>query len=295
MAALIKLHRPEGFRDSDKWALKSTGELLRWPRKDLNPKDFNMDQYGNMFHNCPEGKSWSRVVRHGENANNFFKAGRYIASVKETAEIRPPPPKPEKKTKYISHSSIVSYKGTARLRNKKYKNKKYKNSRRRLQKKKDKQHRQKMKKKRKKIFKKECASVKKSQKSISLTICKYCEHGSNFCNMFLDPQTKHSCDFCGKYFNGLQLKGDICENCLYINYNNIFCNECEKNLGKWEIDWRMKLYIPRYQHPNHCYCQECYQFRWAKPCFECGMTCHTAQYCPWRIAAFYHDDYYDYY
>ena len=113
MTALIKLHRPEGFRDSDKWALKSTGELLRWPRKDLNPNDFNMDQYGNMFHNCPEGKSWSRVVRHGENANNFFR---------KTLEIRPSPPKPEKKTKCISHLSIVSYKGTARLRNKKYKN-----------------------------------------------------------------------------------------------------------------------------------------------------------------------------
>ena len=76
MTALINLHRPKGFKDSSQFALNpSTGELLEWEWESLNPEDFSLDKDGNVFHNCGDKQSWSRVVRHGQNANNFFERG----------------------------------------------------------------------------------------------------------------------------------------------------------------------------------------------------------------------------
>ena len=66
------LYRPEGFKDSDKWALGPNGELIEWKWNSL-PGDFCVDERGVVFHNCPDRKTWSRIVRHGEEASNFFQ------------------------------------------------------------------------------------------------------------------------------------------------------------------------------------------------------------------------------
>ena len=121
MAALIKLHRPKGFSDSSKFALNpSTGELLEWEWEHLDPEDFCLDEGGDVFHNGNDKKSWSRIVRHGENANNFFekKITLFKKVNQKKGDVRAEHP----------HLNNTSYKGKIRLRKKKYKTKKYKNS-----------------------------------------------------------------------------------------------------------------------------------------------------------------------
>ena len=100
-------------------------------------------------------------------------------------------------------------------------------------------------------------------------------------NIFNCPLEKHSCDFCEKTFDGVRLNGKVCGFCLRLDYRNGFCDDCKENLGEWNADWRMKLNIPREFHPKSCKCEDCFQFRWLYPCFNCGMTEHAAICCPW--------------
>ena len=66
----------------------------------------------------------------------------------------------------------------------------------------------------------------------------------------------------------------------------------------------MTLQIPQEHHPLRCKCKYCIEFKWQRPCFDCGMMCHAAQNCPWgryveeannqdddRIQEAVHDDY----
>jgi len=266
MAFLTKLHKPEGFSDSNKFALNPmTGDLLPWKWASLNPEDFCIDENNDLWHDCDDKSTFSRVVRNGLVANNFF------------LENTPPPSPPSShqtinvgERKNNKHS--VSTKGEWYSRKKKFKKKKYKNSKMRKRKYQDKRHKG-------RTFKKELASVK--DPVVVQDTCKYCSSNSNFDNMFSDPQERHSCDFCEKCFDGAHLHGKVCEYCLNFVYRTNFCNDCKKNLGEWDIDWRMKLNIPRELHPSRCKCKECFEYRWSYPCFECGMLSHTAQHCPW--------------
>jgi hypothetical protein len=108
MTALINLHRPKGFKDSSQFALNpSTGELLEWEWESLNPEDFSLDKDGNVFHNCGDKQSWSRVVRHKQNANNFFeKEKKYTLSGVSHKKVKSP-----RGSKFNS-----SYKGRIQLR-----------------------------------------------------------------------------------------------------------------------------------------------------------------------------------
>ena len=85
MDTRITLYRPEGFKDSDKWALGPNGELIEWKWETLHPRNFTVDEKGIRYHHCPDEQSWSGVVRHGEEATNFF----------EEDETPLPPPKAE--------------------------------------------------------------------------------------------------------------------------------------------------------------------------------------------------------
>ena len=116
------LYRPEGFKDSDKWALGPNGELIEWKWNSL-PGDFCVDERGVVFHNCPDRKTWSRIVRHGEEASNFFQEDinplpKNVECVQDTMPIN-------KEGKQYS----LSHKGKHSIRKKKFKKKKYKNSR----------------------------------------------------------------------------------------------------------------------------------------------------------------------
>ena len=286
MATLINLHRPKGFRDSSKFALNSdTGELIDWEWESLNPDDFSLDKEGNVFHNCNDKKSWSRLVRHGENANNFFE---------KSIKTHTPVSRQEKKNEggKSFHGVHTSHRGKIRLRKKKYKNKKYKNSRWRCiivqdKKRKRENRKRKRKKERKKAVIFNEKTLGDGACGASIERCKLCLTSSEIDNIFNRPQESRCCDFCDKIFDGIRVDCKVCSYCLHLVYRKIFCEDCKINLGEWNVDWRMKLNIPREHHPERCRCQECFQIRWLRPCFDCGMTCHTAMNCPWgtKIAA----------
>ena len=273
MAFLTKLHKPEGFADSNKFALNPiTGDLLPWKWTSLNPGDFCIDENNDLWHDCDDKKTLSRIVRNGTKANNFFQ------------ENTPPPPpsQPHQVIKVGERKKTecgVSTRGKWHSRKRKFKKQKYKNSRQRR-------------KRNDKIFKK-AAQPRAVQSrpvqchSITPNKCKFCAvvnagpvHGG--CeNMFRDPIEKYSCDCCEKCFDGPRHHGLVCEYCLRCVYKANFCEACQQNLGDWHPDWRMKLNIPQKDHPACCKCQECFQYRWLHPCQYCGMMDHTASKCPW--------------
>ena len=271
MTALINLHRPKGFNDSSQFALNpSTGDLLQWEWESLNPEDFSLDKDGNVFHNCDDKQSWSRVVRHGQNANNFFDQGAEAAQGPPQTKVfggRTP-----LKPKFNS-----SYKGRIQLRTEKYRKKKYKNSRWRAQNKN--QQRRNKKRKREKVFKKAVFASKVSTVP-EVDVCFHCLITSETDNIFNCPLERYCCDFCEKKFDGVRLTTKCCGFCLTLFYRSKFCEDCEKNLGEWSPDWRFKLKIPREHHPSRCNCEGCFQYR-SHPCADCGMMSHTAQRCPW--------------
>ena len=159
-----------------------------------------------------------------------------------------------------------------RLRKKKFKKKKYKNSKTRQRKHIDKRHK-------KKAFKKEIESIEKNRTVIhDKDVCQFCLTESSSDNIFCDPLDKHCCDFCDKHFNGYRLQGKVCGDCLFRVYRKNFCEDCKKNLGEWDADWRMNLKIPMDNHPERCFCQKCIEF----PCLNCEMNDHPYQACPWR-------------
>jgi hypothetical protein len=245
--------------------------LLEWEWESLNPEDFSLDKDGNVFHNCGDKQSWSRVVRHKQNANNFFeKEKKYTLSGVSHKKVKSP-----RGSKFNS-----SYKGRIQLRKKKYKNQKYKNSRvRRIIVSDKKIVKRNKKRKDKKAFKQ---AVTSNEVSIIPTIesCEWCHKSSDRVNIFSCPREKYCCDFCEKSFDGLRLDGKMCGGCLHIVFRSNFCDDCEKNLGGWDINWRLKLEIPREHHPSRCNCEGCFQYR-SHPCADCGMMSHTAQCCPW--------------
>jgi len=277
MTTFINLHRPKGFSDSSKFALNpSTGELLEWKWESLDPEDFSLNQNGDVFHNCGDKKSWSRVVRHGENANNFFE------EVEEKCEIA------SHRSKKVWGGDApkfnTSYKGKIQLRKKKYKKRKYKNSKMRKQKWPDKRRKE-------KVFKKAVATREITKSAVPvIEKCQWCRTSSENDNIFNCPQERHCCDFCKKCFEGFRLNGKVCNYCLHLVYRSNFCDDCKKNLGEWNVNWRMKLKIPQEHHPPHCKCEQCFQYRWSRPCLFCGMIEHTSHNCPWGIYDDYEDD-----
>ena len=274
MTTRINLYRPKGFSDSSKFALNpSTGELLDWSWK-LDPEDFSLDQTGDIFHNCNDKQSWSRIVRHGQKANNFFET--------EEKQVTKNHSGARKKITRRHNNLNISYKGNIQLRKRKYRNKKYKNRRGR-----------------------KCREKNKKPIAFHNTVhlgtetCKFCRVSSEHDNIFNEPRERHCCDFCKKHFNGVLLHGKVCHYCLSLVFKKKFCEDCTKNLGEWDANWRMTFEIPQNLHPPRCSCTNCLQY----PCFDCGMECHTVQTCPWgryteeannqddRIQEEVHDDY----
>ena len=272
MATLINLYRPKGFSDSSKFALNSsTGELLEWEWESLNPEDFSLDKNGNVFHNCNDKKSWSRIVRHGENANNFFEEEINLFGKGFTKSFSCKEVVSQRRRKHAKgQPPNTSYKGRIQLRKKKFKKKKYKNSKMRKQKWPDKRRKE-------KVFKKAVATREITRSGIpAIERCQYCLVSNEVDNIFNSPQERHRCDFCKKSFDGIRLKGHVCEYCLRVVFRTNFCDDCKQNLGEWTPDWRIKLNIPH--HPMRCNCKNCIKI----PCFNCEMNCHSYKVCPWR-------------
>ena len=277
MSILVNLYCPKGFKDSDKYALNpSTGELIKWKWKNLKPEDFSVDQDGNIFHNCNDKQNWSRVVRHGQSARNFFE--------KKTS-LAPRTSRKKAKMAYPSGSKFnISYKGKVQLRKKKYRNTKYKNSRRRSIVQDKKQRGRNKKRKREKAFKRAVASNKVTVVP-EVDVCFHCLVTSESDNIFNCPLERHCCDFCDKKFDGARQTCKVCDYCLHRAYRTKFCEDCIQNLGEWHVNWRMQFNIPQQSHPQRCNCQECFEHRWVHPCADCGNENHTAQYCPWGSMA----------
>jgi len=279
MAYLAKLYRPERFVDSDRFALNPiSGDLLPWKWSSLNPTDFCIDHNNNLWHDCDDKKTYSRVVRNGLLANNFFQEDPPSPPIIKYSEHHM-----VKVGKRKKHKPSVSTSGNWHSRKKKYKKQKYKNSKKRSRKYPDKRHRGKMVKSGRVAAAKDRAIVPVKD------VCQYCLIGENMSNIFYNPKEKYSCDFCAKCYDGIQLSGPVCEGCLYLCYRSNFCTECKNNLGEWKADWRMKLNIPQVSHPHRCGCQECFQWRSLRPCWHCGMLDHAASCCPWGV----HNDRYN--
>ena len=125
---LIKNH-PKIFREIFSKRLVNNIYLDTWDRKSYHENDSGISErikyrirwYGNIFHNCNDKKNWSRVVRHGQSAHNFFEKKTYLA----------PRTGHQKATlAYPSGSKFnTSYKGKIQLRKKKYRNTKYNGAR----------------------------------------------------------------------------------------------------------------------------------------------------------------------
>ena len=270
MITLTRLRRPEGFADSIKWAMNSsTGELLHWTSSTLNPKDFSMDQDGNVWHSCDDEPTFSRVLRNGLPANNFFEETPKVAVLKKkcqppAASTLPPPP------------FSASHHGPPRRRKKKHKKQKYKNSnRRRLRTGKPRRK----KKLNKKTRKKERVLLEKFSLPTPPIYCQYCSCSSIRDNIFLNPHAHHCCDFCDSCFSGEVVQGHICGYCLYRRYRRAFCDSCKENLGEWSPEWRGDIGLHDHLHPPRCFCKNCTSL----PCNNCGMDDHTRHRCPWFI------------
>lgn len=267
MAYLTKLYTPSGFRDSKNFALNQvTGELIKWKWPSLNPEDFCIDEKGNLWHDCDDKKTLSRIVRNGLPANNFFKKSKSIPNLKNEKNQTINIGERQKNKHFISTS------GNSRLRKRKYKKKKYKNSKARSQKREKKRRQE-------KVFKKavESCVIEKSLPPI-IERCKFCDNTNQNSNIFNNPFEKHSCDFCESKFNGIQLHGKVCDDCLNIVYRLNFCDLCKKNLGVWDINWRQNLGIPYEDHPVRCSCTDCISY----PCGRCYNEDHCSRNCPWR-------------
>lgn len=280
MAFLTKLRKPEGFADSNKFAINPmTGDLLPWKWPSLNPEDFCIDENNDLWHDCDDKTTFSRIVRNGTKANNFFQK-----------DPLPPPSLQSQQTINVGdrkkNKHYVSIRGNWHSRKRKFKKRKYKNSKMRPKKQ--------WNKKRKKL--KKTRGDRQPLIIQNLNKCKFCKVGGEtptlptgcpqcpqLCieNIFRDPIEKYSCDFCQKYFDGPRHRGLVCEYCLISVHKCNFCEDCKKNLGDWNPDWRMRLNIPQSQHPARCKCEECFQYRWLHPCSYCGQMDHTAAMCPW--------------
>ena len=129
MADRTQLYRPLNWSDSSEVALNPrNGLLIKWRWSSLNPEDFSVDEKGTVYHHCPHEISWSDVVRHGEEAANFFEE-----------DDKPLPAKADDTRKrvqsYGGSRYSSSYKGRHKLRKRKYRNIKYRNSKKRQNKK----------------------------------------------------------------------------------------------------------------------------------------------------------------
>ena len=239
MVARTPLYRPEGFLDSSKVALNPrTGYLVEWQWSNLNPEDFSVDGGGAIYHHCPQGKTWSEVVRHGEEAGVYFEEGeKVVASKAGRTRVRS-----DGGRRYTS-----SYTGRQKLRKGKYRNKKYRNSKRRrsnaLTKRPARQQ---------KAFQRKRRSVEKGH--VDRFVCDWCDE-PHVAKIYRDPQRRYSCDACGKCFRGRRLTGCVCETCAHQGNRCAFCEKCEEQLGPWSPDWRLTL--SHESHPERCRCKKC--------------------------------------
>ena len=245
-----QLHRPLGFSDSHKFALNPlTGELLFWPNSTLEPEDFSIDIEGNVWHYTKSfdgvKNSYSRILRHGLSANNFFvndetKIGTKIGT-KSECKIGA--------RKTSEANSSIKFKN----RKKKYRKKKYKNSNAR-----NKNYPDKRNKKKYNIHTQNTVFV---PPPYSKEICNYCLSDDTEENIFLSPFQHFRCDFCNECFNGYQWLGKVCGQCLDRTSHHEFCPKCRDNLGAWHRNWRQDIDVPFTMHPSRCSCDLCVQQR----------------------------------
>ena len=224
-------HPHSNFKDAKKWVIiAETGDIRPWPWH-YDAAHFKLLPDGNVIHNHPEPKSYAEIVRQGEDANNFFEEEEKMGiENKKWREIRIG----ERK----NHGRIGVDPTYFSLRKRKYRRKKYKNSRNR---KKD-TDRLKKKHREQKIFKKTHGSLIRERNHFKIEKCSCCWATSEERNLFRDPFYYRHCDFCSVMYEKNCDKGMVlCERCAH-NICFGFCQDCEKNLGKWSPYWREAVF-----------------------------------------------------
>ena len=117
-------HPHSNFKDAKNWViLEETGEIRPWPWH-YDAAHFKLLKNGKILHNHPSPKTYSAIVRQGEDANNFFKEEEKMDIQKgERREIRI-----GERKEYGRIGKDLSYFSP---RKRKYRRKKYKNSKNR--------------------------------------------------------------------------------------------------------------------------------------------------------------------
>ena len=220
-------HPHSNFKDAKNWViLEETGEIRPWPWH-YDAAHFKLLKNGKILHNHPSPKTYSEIVRQGEDANNFFKEEEKMDIQKgEQREIR-----------------IGERKGYGRIgkdlsyfspRKRKYRRKKYKNSKNRKKgtDKLNKKHRK------DKIFKKMHGELVRERNPPKVERCICCLGTSEEVNLIRNPFYYTRCEFCNLFYERHCDMGIIlCEDCTGGNDRG-FCGHCEANLGKWHPYWR---------------------------------------------------------
>mgnify|MGYP007106921916 CR=1 FL=1 len=225
-------HPHSNFKDAKDWVLiAETGELHAWPWH-YDASHFKLLKNGNILHNHPSPKTYSEVLRQGEDANNFFEEEEKNDIQKgEQREIRIG----ERK----EYGRIGSDLSNFSPRKRKYRRKKYKNSKSRKKRTAllNKKHRT------AKIFKKMHAELIRGGNPPKLESCGFCGTTSDERNMIMEPFYHRKCDFCDVLFEKYCDKGwTLCEFCSGGVCMG-FCSICEGNLGKWSPYWRELFYM----------------------------------------------------
>ena len=222
-----------------------------WPNSTLEPEDFSIDIEGNVWHYTKSfdgvKNSYSRILRHGLSANNFFVNDDDDDDVE--SEI-----KGESECKIGARkTSKANFSIKFKNRKKKYRKKKYKNSNARNKNYPDKRN--------KKKFGVRKQNIIQDLSQRPKEICNYCLSDDTEENIFLSPFQRFRCDFCNECFNGYQWLGKVCGQCLDRTTHHEFCPKCRDNLGVWHRNWRQDMDVPFTMHPSRCSCDLCIQQR----------------------------------
>jgi len=220
-------HPHSNFKDAKNWViLEETGEIRPWPWH-YDAAHFKLLKNGDILHNHPSPKTYSEIVRQGEDANNFFKDEEKMDIQKgEQREIRI-----GERKEYGRIGKDLSYFSP---RKRKYRRKKYKNSKNRKKgtDKLNKKHRK------QKIFKKMHGELARKRNPPKVERCICCLGTSEEVNLIRNPFYYTRCEFCNLFYERHCDMGIIlCEDCTGGNDRG-FCGYCEANLGKWHPYWR---------------------------------------------------------
>ncbi len=224
-------HPHSNFKDAKNWViLEETGEICPWPWH-YDAAHFKLLKNGDILHNHPSPKTYSEIVRQGEDANNFFEEEEKMDIQKgEQREIRVG----ERK----GYGLIGKDSSYFSPRKRKYKRKKYKNSKNRKKgtDKLNKKHRK------QKIFKKMRGELARDRNPPKRESCWCCRATSEERNLIRNPFYYRYCDFCGNiYERHCDLGITLCVECSDA-FCTGFCGGCEPHLGKWHPYWKEFVY-----------------------------------------------------